>query len=100
MYLTALTYSICILLAAGTRSPSDLFTTTRSATSTIPFLMPKTDNGIDCSYCFNPIKCPDHEGIAFYRRCVSEEGWGGLFRAKSVVHQPLLNTSYKQYEGQ
>ena len=34
------TYSVCILLAAGIKSPSALLTTTKCATSTIPFFMP------------------------------------------------------------
>ena len=38
--LSALLYSIWIRLAAGSKSPSDLFTTTTSATSTIPFFIP------------------------------------------------------------
>ncbi len=45
MNLRALIYSAAIRLEAGTRSLSDLFTTTRSATSTMPFLIPKSETG-------------------------------------------------------
>ena len=38
--LRALTYSLLILRAAGRRSPSALFTTIMSASSTIPFFIP------------------------------------------------------------
>ena len=38
--LRALTYSVLILRAAGRRSPSALFTTIMSASSTIPFFIP------------------------------------------------------------
>ena len=40
MYFSADVYSDLILLAAGTKSPSHLLTTTRSLCSTIPLLMP------------------------------------------------------------
>jgi hypothetical protein len=41
MSLRALEYPVCIRLAAGIKSPSDLLITTTSATSTIPFLIPE-----------------------------------------------------------
>jgi hypothetical protein len=39
--LRALMYSVWIICAADTRSPSHLLTTTTSATSTIPFFIPE-----------------------------------------------------------
>jgi len=54
--LSALVYSVCMRRAARTKSPSDLFTTTTSATSTMPFLIPTTcHNQCHSIYCLDKI---------------------------------------------